>query len=41
VIQRGKNRFLMYVGAYERKSEAEFEHRNLLKKGFKNQVVKR
>jgi type II secretory pathway predicted ATPase ExeA len=41
VIQRGKNRFLMYVGAYERKSEAESEHRNLLKKGFKNQIVKR
>ena len=41
VIQKGKDRFLLYVGAYERKSEAEFEHKNLLKNGFKNQIVKR
>jgi type II secretory pathway predicted ATPase ExeA len=41
VIQKGKNRFQLYVGAYERKAEAELDHRNLLKKGFKNQIVKR
>ncbi|MDO9111285.1 MAG: SPOR domain-containing protein, partial [Desulfatirhabdiaceae bacterium] len=41
VIQKGKDRFRLYVGAYERKTEAEFEHKNLLKNGFKNQIVKR
>ena len=41
VIQKGKDQFRLYVGAYERKTEAEFEHKNLLKNGFKNQIVKR
>jgi type II secretory pathway predicted ATPase ExeA/cell division septation protein DedD len=41
VIQKGKDQFWLYVGAYERKTEAEFEHKNLLKNGFKNQIVKR
>jgi len=41
VIQKGKDRFWLYVGAYERKTEAEFEHKNLLKNGFKNEIVKR
>jgi type II secretory pathway predicted ATPase ExeA len=41
VIQKGKDRFQLYVGAYERKSEAEAEHKNLLKNGFRNQIVKR
>jgi type II secretory pathway predicted ATPase ExeA len=41
VIQKGKDRFGLYVGAYERKTEAEFEHKNLLKNGFKNEIVKR
>jgi type II secretory pathway predicted ATPase ExeA len=41
VIQKGKNRFWLYVGAYERKSEAEFEHKNLLKDGFMNEIIKR
>jgi hypothetical protein len=41
VIQKGEGRFRLYVGAYERKIEAEFEHKNLMKNGFKNQIVKR
>jgi len=41
VIQKGKDRFWVYVGAYERKTEAEFEHKNLLKNGFMNEIVKR
>jgi cell division protein FtsN len=41
VIQKGKDRFLLYVGAYERKSEAEFDHKKLLKKGFENNIAKR
>jgi general secretion pathway protein A len=41
VIQKGKDRFCLYVGAYERKAEAEFEHKDLLKNGFINEIVKR
>jgi hypothetical protein len=41
VIQKGKDSFLLYVGAYERKRDAESDHRKLLKNGFKNNIVKR
>ncbi len=41
VIQKGNDRFCLYIGAYERRTEAEFEHRNLLKNGFTNEIVKR
>jgi cell division protein FtsN len=41
VIQKGKDSFLLYVGAYERKRDAESDHRKLLKKGFNNNIVKR
>jgi cell division protein FtsN len=40
-IQKDRNRFRLYVGAYERKAEAEVLRQDLLKKGISSQVVKR
>lgn len=40
-IQKGRNIFRLYLGAYERKSEAEALQQELQKKGVKSQVVKR
>ncbi|MCG6534252.1 MAG: SPOR domain-containing protein, partial [Syntrophales bacterium LBB04] len=41
VIQKERARFLLYLGAYERKVEAEALQQALQKRGFKVQVVKR
>jgi cell division septation protein DedD len=40
-IQKGRDRFRLYLGAYEKKSEAETLHRELQKNGINSQVVKR
>jgi type II secretory pathway predicted ATPase ExeA/cell division septation protein DedD len=40
-IQKGRNLFRLYLGAYEKKSEAEALYQELQKKGIKSQVVKR
>lgn len=40
-IQKGRNLFRMYLGAYEKRSEAEALQQELQKKGVKSQVVKR
>jgi cell division septation protein DedD len=40
-IQKSRDRFHLYLGAYEKKSEAEILHQELLKKGITCQVVKR
>jgi cell division septation protein DedD len=40
-IQKGRNLFRMYLGAYEKRSEAEALQQELQKKGFKDQIVKR
>ena len=40
-IQKGRDRFRLYLGAYEKKSEAETLHQELQKKGINSQVVKR
>ena len=40
-IQKGRNLFRLYLGAYEKKSEAEALQQELQKKGIKSQVVKR
>ncbi len=41
VIQKDKNHFLLYVGAYKNKNEAESLHRELQDKSFKSQIVTR
>ncbi len=41
VIQKGRNLFRLYLGAYEKKSEADVLYQELQKKGIKSQVVKR
>ena len=41
VIQKDRTRFRLYVGAYERKAEAEVLRQDLEKKGISSQVVKR
>ena len=40
-IQKGRNLFRLYLGAYEKKSEAEALQQRLQEKGIKSQVVKR
>jgi type II secretory pathway predicted ATPase ExeA/cell division septation protein DedD len=40
-IQKDRNRFRLYLGAYEKKSEAEALHQELQKKGINSLVVKR
>jgi type II secretory pathway predicted ATPase ExeA/cell division septation protein DedD len=40
-IQKGRNLFRLYLGAYEKQAEAEVLYRELQKKGIKSQVVKR
>jgi type II secretory pathway predicted ATPase ExeA/cell division septation protein DedD len=40
-IQKGRNLFRLYLGAYEKRSEAEALQQELQKKGVKSQVVKR
>jgi cell division septation protein DedD len=40
-IQKDRNRFRLYLGAYERKAEAEVLRQDLQKKGISSQVVKR
>ena len=40
-IQKGRNLFRLYLGAYEKRSEAEALQQELQKKGIKSQVVKR
>jgi type II secretory pathway predicted ATPase ExeA/cell division septation protein DedD len=40
-IQKGRNLFRIYLGAYEKRSEAEALQQRLQKKGVKSQVVKR
>jgi type II secretory pathway predicted ATPase ExeA/cell division protein FtsN len=40
-IQKGRNLFRMYLGAYEKRSEAETLQQELQKRGVKSQVVKR
>jgi type II secretory pathway predicted ATPase ExeA/cell division septation protein DedD len=40
-IQKGRNLFRLYLGAYEKKSDAEALYQELQKKGIKSQVVKR
>lgn len=40
-IQKDRNRFRLYIGAYERKAEAETLRQDLQKKGISSQVVKR
>lgn len=40
-IQKGRNLFRLYLGAYEKKSEAETLNQELQKKGIASQVVKR
>lgn len=40
-IQKGRNLFRLYLGAYENRSEAEALQQELQKKGFKSQVLKR
>jgi len=40
-IQKGRNLFRIYLGAYEKRSEAEALQQRLQKKGLKSQVVKR
>lgn len=40
-IQKGRSIFRMYLGAYERKAEADALFQELQKKGIKSQVVKR
>ncbi|MDP2854003.1 MAG: SPOR domain-containing protein [Smithellaceae bacterium] len=40
-IQKGRNLFRLYLGAYEKKSEAEALQKRLQEKGIKSQVVKR
>ena len=40
-IQKGRDRFRLYLGAYEKKSEAETLHQELQRKGINSQVVKR
>ena len=40
-IQKDRNRFRLYVGAYEKKAEAEALVQDLQKKGFSSQAVKR
>lgn len=40
-IQKGRNLFRLYLGAYEKKSEAEALKQRLQEKGIKSQVVKR
>jgi cell division septation protein DedD len=40
-IQKDRNRFRLYLGAYERKAEAEGLRQDLQKKGISSQVVKR
>jgi cell division septation protein DedD len=40
-IQKDRNRFRLYVGAYERRAEAEVMRQDLQKKGISSQVVKR
>ncbi len=40
-IQKGRDRFCLYVGAYVKKSDAETLHLELQEKGIKSQVVKR
>ena len=40
-IQKGRTLFRMYLGAYEKRSEAETLQQELQKKGLKSQVVKR
>ncbi len=41
VIQKDRNRFRLYVGAYEKKAEAEALREDLQRKGFSSQVVRR
>jgi general secretion pathway protein A len=41
VIQKDRNRFRLYAGAYERRAEAEVLRQDLQKKGISSQVVKR
>ena len=41
VIQKDRNRFRLYIGAYERKAETETLRQDLQKKGISSQVVKR
>ncbi len=40
-IQKGRNRFRLYLGAYEKKSDAETMYQELQRKGISSQVVKR
>jgi len=40
-IQKGRNNFILFVGAYERKSEADALYQELQRKGIKSQIVKR
>jgi general secretion pathway protein A len=40
-IQKDRNRFRLYLGAYERKADAEGLRQDLQKKGISSQVVKR
>jgi cell division protein FtsN len=40
-IQKDRNRFRLYAGAYEGKAEAEVLRQDLQKKGISSQVVKR
>jgi cell division septation protein DedD len=40
-IQKGRDRFRLYLGAYEKKAEAETLNQELQKKGINSQVVKR
>jgi len=40
-IQKGKNRFCLYIGAYKKKSNAEAFHQVLNNKGIISQVVRR
>lgn len=40
-IQKDRDRIRLYLGAYEKKSEAEALHQELLKKGINSLIVKR
>jgi cell division septation protein DedD len=40
-VQKGRSLFRLYLGAYEKKSEAEALQQRLQKNGIKSQVVKR
>jgi len=40
-MQKGRDRFRLYLGAYEKKAEAETLNQELQKKGINSQVVKR